>query len=423
MSPADDVDDGGRDLPGSPPPLGSGFRALLAGSFVSNIGDGIRLSALPLLAASLTSSPLLISAVTAAQYLPWVTFALVGGALVDRSDRRRLVLATQAWRGVVMAALAVLVWTSVVEVWHVCVVAFLITAGEILVDPSTVALVPTLVDDTDLDRANSRISSVEIVTNDVAGGPVGAGLFGLAPWLPFVVDGVSYLGSVVPFSRLPRVGATTTARAGPHAGSGVRSLVDDAAAGFRWLRRHEVLGPFTAAQVVYYFGFAASLSLLVVLVTDELDSSATAFGIVLTVGAVGAFLGTLIGARIGARVGPRASLSGAVLAQAITLVLVAAAPSLPLLAIAWFTNGVPAGVQRPIARSMQQRLTPNELLGRVNVTSRIFTRGVIVLGALTAGFVAAGGGVRWSLAVGALAQVVAATVMWRALGRLATSVE
>ena len=65
-------------------PLGAGFRALFAGSLISNTGDGIRLAALPLLAAELTSSPVLIGAVTAAQYLPWVTVAPVGGALVDR---------------------------------------------------------------------------------------------------------------------------------------------------------------------------------------------------------------------------------------------------------------------------------------------------------------------------------------------------
>lgn len=399
--------------------LGPGFRALLLGSLVSNTGDGIRLAALPLLAASLSSSPLLISAVTAAQYLPWVTFAPVGGALVDRWQRRRTILVTQAWRGVVMAGLALLVATGSAEIWHVCVVAFALTVGEILVDPSTVALVPTLVEDGDLDRANGRIASVETVTNDVAGGPVGAALFGLAPWLPLAVDGATYLGSLLPFGRLPRT--TTTDRAA--AGAGVRSLRTEVGEGFRWLRHHEVLGPLTAAQVVYYFGFAANLSLLVVLVTGELAASATAFGIVLTIGAVGAVLGTLIGAPLAARIGPGPTLTGAVAVQAVTLGAAAAAPSLPVLAVLWFLNGVPAGAQRPVARSLQQRLTPNDLLGRVNVTSRIFTRGVIVIGAVVAGLAATAGGVRSSFALGALAQLVAAALMWSALRPVADGLD
>jgi MFS family permease len=391
--------------------LGSGFRALWFGSLVSNMGDGIRLAALPLLATSLTSSPLLISVVAAAQYLPWAVFAPVGGALVDRWDRRRTILVTQVWRGLVMAGLGALVWTGVAEIWHVCVVAFVITVGEILVDPSTVALVPTLVEDSDLDRANGQIASVEIVTNDFAGGPVGAAVFGLAPWLPFLLDGATYVGSLLPFGRLPK-----TLRA-PVARDDAQSVTAEAAEGFRWLRQHPVLGPFTAAQVVNYFGFAAGFSLLVVLVTDELESSSFAFGLILATGAAGAFVGSLIGSRVSAIVSARASLAGAVALQGATLAVAAATRSVPALAVVWFFNGLPAGVQRPIARTMQQRLTPNHLLGRVNVTSRIFTRGVIVLGALCAGVIAVRSGVRWSFVVGGVSQLVAAAMVWNALGR------
>jgi Kef-type K+ transport system membrane component KefB len=98
-----------------------------------------------------------------------------------------------------MAGLGLLVWSGHAQIGHVCVVAFAITLGEILVDPSTVALVPTLVEDVDLERANGRIAGVEIVTNDFAGAPVGAALYAFAPWLPFLVDACSYLGSLLPW--------------------------------------------------------------------------------------------------------------------------------------------------------------------------------------------------------------------------------
>jgi len=377
----------------------------------SNIGDGIRLAALPLLAASITSSPLLIATVTAAQYLPWLVFAPVGGALVDRWDRRRTIVITQAWRGIVVAVLAILVWASSAAIWHLCVVAFVLTLGEILVDPSTVALVPTLVEDDELDRANGRISSVEIVTNDFAGGPLGAALFTFAPWLPFLVDGVSYLGSLLAFSKLPRTGPPTT----PSRATG--SLIGEAREGFRWLRGHKVLAPLTLAYVVYFFGLATNLSLLVVLVRNELSGSEAAFGLILAVGAIGAFVGTLLAARVRQSIGVRLSLTLTVAVQGLILAVAASAPSLPVLAALWFLNGLPAGVQRPISRSLQQRLTPNELLGRINVTSRIFTRGVIVIGALVAGTVAASNGVRIAFVAAGLAQLVAAAMVWIAVGR------
>jgi MFS family permease len=93
----------------------------------------------------------------------------------------------------------------------------------------------------------------------------------------------------------------------------------------------------------------------------------------------------------------------------------AAAQSIaPLLALS-LLGGIPAGVQRPVARSLQQRLTPNRLLGRVNVAVRIFTRGVIVIGALASGVLAEAVGVRWSFVAGGVIQVLAAAAMWQAL--------
>ncbi len=389
--------------------LGTGFRALFYGSLVTNTGDGIRLAALPLLAAQLTSSPLIVATVAAAQYLPWLTFAPVGGVVVDRWDRRRVILGTQASRGLVMAALAVLVLVDAVAVWQLCTVAFVITAGEILVDPAIVALVPTVVDDEHLETANGRIASVEIITNDFAGGPVGAAAFAWAPWIPLVIDSVSYLGSTLPFSRLPKQAPK------PIEPTGAASVRADARAGFDYLRAHPVLGPFTVSQVVYYFGVSSGLSLLVVLVTQELGASAFTFGIVLAAGALGAFGGSLAGSSVARALGRRMTLAGAVVLQGLALIAMAWTDAGWQLAIIWFLGGIPTGVQRPVARSLQQRLTPNHLLGRVNISARVFTRGVIIIGALSSGAVASAVGVRWAFVMGGVVELVAALMMWRVL--------
>lgn len=393
-------------------PLGSGFRALFTGSLISNTGDGIRLAALPLLAAELTSSPLLVSAVTAAQFLPWLTVAPAGGALVDRHDRRRTILMTQTCRGLVMLGLAGLVVADIVAIWHLCLVAFAITAGEILVDPSIVALVPVVVDDDDLDTANGRIASVEIVTNDFAGGPVGAAAFGFAPWLPFAVDAATYLASLLPFRRLPADPPISRIAESPETVGGA-SLLADAVDGFRFLRRHPILGPLTAATMVYYFGAAAGFSLLVILVVDVAAGSALSFGVILAAGAVGAFVGSLLGSRFALRFGPRSTLASSTLMEGAALMVMASTTSVPVLLAVWFLHGVPAGVRIPVARSLQQRLTPNRLLGRVNVSARVFTRGIIVAGALASGALAAAIGVRWMFAIGgAIEFVAAALVAW-----------
>lgn len=397
-------------------PLGSGFRALFFGSLISNTGDGIRLAALPLLATQLTSSPVLVSAVTAAQFLPWLSVAPIGGALVDRHDRRRLILVTQGWRGAVMLTLAWLVASDLVAIWHLYVVAFVITAGEILVDPSVVALVPMLVDDEQLDTANGRVASVEIVTNDFTGRPVGAFAFGLVPWLPFLLDAGSYLASLVPFRRLPSdapaLGITPDDETRPERRP---SLLAEAVAGVRFLTGNPVLGPVTAATMVYYLGAATGMSLLVLLVLDSAGGPAWSFGAVLACGAFGAFLGTLLSGRLSRRFGTRSTLAIATLLEGIALAAMALSTSVAVVAVIWFLGGLPAGARIPIARSLQQRLTPNHLLGRVNVSARMFTRGIIVVGALASGALAAAIGLRWTFVVGGGIEIISAALISRAL--------
>ena len=385
---------------------GTGFRSLFYGSLITNTGDGIRLAAFPLLADQLTTSPFVLATVTAAQYLPWVTFAPVGGVMVDRYDRRNIIVITQIFRGLIIGVLAVLVLTELVAIWHLCIVAFVITAGEILVDPAIVAFVPTVVDDEHLDAANGRIASVEILTNDFAGGPVGATTFASGPWVPFVIDAVTYLGSAAPFSRLPAPKQRSATRA---------SVKADARAGLDFLRSHPVLGPLTISQVVYFFGVSTSLSLLVFLVRRELEGSAHVFGAVLAAGAIGAFAGSLIGGRVAEKLGRRTTLAGAVLLQGLALIGMASASHTWQLIAIWLLAGIPTGMQRPVARALQQRLTPNHLLGRVNVTARSFTRGVIIVGALTSGTIASTVGIRWAFVTAGMVELVAAGLMWNAL--------
>jgi len=294
--------------------FGSAFSALLAGTFVTNLGDGIRLAALPLLATTLTSSPLVISGITAAQFLPWASFAPVGGVIVDRSDRRRLIMVTQAWRAVVMAVLALAVLTDAVSIWHLFVVAFVITVGEILVDPSVVATVPTLVAPSDLDRANGRITTVEIVTNNFAGGPVGAVTFGFAPWLPFVLDAFSYGASIAPFSRLP------SSRQTDEPVSTQQPLRVEMGDGLRWIKGHPFLRPLTLAIAVFHLGTAGALSLLVLLVTDVLDARDIVFGIVLAAAAIGATLASLIAARLTDRFARRTVITSAATTTALSVI-------------------------------------------------------------------------------------------------------
>jgi len=382
------------------------FSAVLLAAFVTSLGDGLRLTALPLLAASLTSSPFLISAVTAAQFLPWTTFAPFGGVIVDRSDRRHLIMVTQSWRAVVMALVGVLVVTDAVEIWHLLIVAFVITVGEILVDPSVVATIPTIVPAKQLDQANSRLSTVEIVTNDFVGGPVGAATFALAPWLPFVLDALSYLGSVLPFSRLPanEPRDTTVEEI---------SVMSEMAGGLQWIRSHPFLRPVTAAIAVFNVGSAGAFSLLILLVTDVLDAPEIVFGIVLAAAAVGATVASLIAAWLTERFTRKLTISAAAVITALTVLAAAGSTASWQLISIYVLKGAAGGVLLSIGRGFVQRHTPNDRLGRTAIASRMITRTSFVLGALLSGVVATASSVRWAFVIAALIHLVACALFWQ----------
>ena len=112
--------------------LGADFRAVWASVVVSSTGDGMFITALPLLAALLTKDPVLIAGVTIAQRLPWLVFSLFTGAIADRMDRRRLMIGADLARFVVVGLLGLAIVFGTVDVWMLCVCAFLLGIGETL---------------------------------------------------------------------------------------------------------------------------------------------------------------------------------------------------------------------------------------------------------------------------------------------------
>lgn len=118
----------------APRRLGRDFRWLLSSSWTSNLGDGIALSAAPLLLASLTSSPLLVAAGAMMQFLPWLLFGLFAGSVADHHDRRRLVMIANGSRAVLVLALVAFLVTGQVTVWIVLAAAFLYGTAEVFAD-------------------------------------------------------------------------------------------------------------------------------------------------------------------------------------------------------------------------------------------------------------------------------------------------
>jgi MFS family permease len=182
----------------APSRLGRNFRWLLASSVISNVGDGIALAAGPLLVASLTRDPLIVSMALLAQQLPNLLFGLPAGAIADRYDRRRIVAAVNLARAAVLAVLAATMVGGAVSIAIVLLTLFILGTAEIFADVSSSSLVPRLVPREHLGVANARLTGAFLLTNQLLGPPIGAFLFTVGMALPFAANAACFaLGAVL----------------------------------------------------------------------------------------------------------------------------------------------------------------------------------------------------------------------------------
>jgi MFS family permease len=399
-----------------------------AGRLVSSIGDGFALVAFPLLALGLTHSPVLISGVELAVLAPWLLFGLAAGAYVDRVSRRRLLTTVEVARMVVMLLLAVAIATHHLALAEIYLAAFLITSFETLFDSASMAVVPQLVGDGDLVRANSRLSTAQLTGSQFIGPALGGIAFAAVASLPAVVDGVSF-GASAAFLTIALMPAYSRGR---HARRGRRddfalvepthaairhSFFEDIRVGLRWLFREPRLRLVAGLIPCYAFCQALGLAILVVYCSRVLHLSGAGFGFFVAVvssgNAIGAWLAPNVQGRLQA--GRTLALAGATGGAA--LLAVGLTSSLGAALVAMWVEAVAVGVGTVTQLSLRQRLVPLELAGRVSSAMRTSTLGAAAIGTLVGGGLAALMGPHAPFAIGGALQVVVALALGTVLIR------
>ena len=174
--------------------LPSAYWRLLTASGISNLGDGIFLVALPLLAARLSDGAVGVSLVAAAAVMPWLVFSLPIGAIIDRYDRRRIMVVTDTVRAVMVGLLALAVAFDMIEIWMLWVLALGLGTAEVFFDSASQAMLPAVVPGPLLEKANGRKYSVDLTTNTFVGAPIGSLLFAASVALPFGID--AHIGAI-----------------------------------------------------------------------------------------------------------------------------------------------------------------------------------------------------------------------------------
>ena len=268
----------------APRRLGRDFPWLMTASWASNLGDGIALSAAPLLIASLTSSPLLVAAGAMMQFLPWLLFGLLAGSVADHHDRRRLVIVANAARAVVVMGLVVFLVTGHATVWVVLATAFLYGTAEVFADSAGSTLLPMLVRPADLGIGNARLQAGYLVANQLAGPPLGAFLFAIGSFLPFVLQILCVLLAIVLISRIARTPVPPQDE--PEDGAKAHPIRD----GLRWLRHNAPVRTLVLIILVFIVTWAAPWGVLVLYATEHLGIGVVGYGALTTATAIGGLI-------------------------------------------------------------------------------------------------------------------------------------
>ncbi|WBB76437.1 MFS transporter [Micromonospora sp. WMMD1128] len=391
--------------------LGGRFARLWTASTLSALGSGTATVAAPLYVASRTDDPLVVSAGAAVSWLPWLLFALPGGVLADRVDRRRLMVLIDWVRVVALAALAAAMLADRAGIVLLYLVLFVVNAGEVVFRVAAQAVLPAVVPRSRLERANGWLSGGAQVTQNMVAGPLGGFLFVLAAAAPFALNAGTYALSAVLVGLLAGTYRGEGARTGP------RSARAEIAEGFRWLLSQRLLRTMAVLIGLLNVTLTAAIAVLVLLATERLGLGSVGYGALFTCLAVGGLLGSVVGDRLIAAFTATWTVRVGLLVEAGLHLALAASRSAAVVGFALFAFGVHGALWNIVANSLRQRLTPPAMLGRVGSTTLFVAAGGNCVGALLGGVVAARYGITAPYWVGFVVAVAVIAATWRVFDR------
>ncbi len=399
----------------APTRLGRKFRWLLSASIANGIGDGVVVSAGPLLVASLTHDPFLVSMALLSEYLPVLIFGVIGGVAADRFDRRRMVVIVNLSRTVVLAALVVTIASGAATIVLVLVALFVLGTGETFADSATSTLLPGLVAREDLGIANARIQGAQLLTNQLLLPPVGAFLFALGPAIPYATNAFGFALGAVLISRL----ATDVRRARPERSGVRREMVE----GLRWLFAHPPMRTLALTIFTFNITFGAAWSVLVLYAGQRLGMNAVGFGLLTTAVALGGVIGTVSYGRLERRFKLSDIMRVGLIIETFTHLVLALTTS-PVIALATLVVfGAHAFVWGTTSTVVRQRSVPDPLLGRVSGVYRVAIMGGIVIGTPIGGLLAKAFGITAPFWFAFAGSAILVTLLWREFEHIVHSSE
>lgn len=385
----------------------SQFGKLWAAGSVSSLGDGVTLAAGPLLAATLTRDPVQISWLMVAEQLPWTLLALPSGAVVDRVDRRLLMVVASVVRMLALGALALAVVTGHATLPLLYLVFLVAGCAGVLFENASVAILPETVERAGLHRANGRMYASRTVGQSLLGPPLAGWLFAIAAWTPFLVDASAFvLVTGLCLTLTVTIGRVPAAR---------ERFTTAMTEGVRWLVGHRLLRTLAITVAVENMMLGSVFSVMVLIAQERLGVGSVGYGLLISASAVGGVLGGLLAGRITALLGPGTTVRVGLVVETGCLLGLAVTRDAWLAGLIVAILGLHLVTFSTINATLRQTLAPPEMLGRVHSAYRLLSNGGMLTGAALGGLTARYLGLTAPFWFGALAVTLVAAGAWRVL--------
>jgi len=364
--------------------LGRNFWKLTLSAAIWSFSDGIRWPVTLWLATTLTTSSTLIAATSVVAQLPQLIFLLPAGVLIDRFDRRRIMILTNLCDLLMVAALGVIVVTDSLTIETLLILTFLGSFSEVFTNTTAQVLVKTVSTPERLEHANSMFHAVLLATKDLLGNLIGGFLTALAISSALFISAGGFAIAVLCVISMRgrfRAGADEQEDERRQAATFKEDLVE----GLRWLWRHQVLRDTGIVVGISNLAWGGILATAVIFAQDILGLGATAFGALLAVLAGGGVIGAFLAVPVERRLGPATAFSLGLVLLAGTFVVTGLTDQ-PILAFVLIALvGGLLGIWDVIFTNLTYVLVPEPLLGRVRSILRISEYGMMPLGALIGG--------------------------------------
>ncbi|MEU9620007.1 MULTISPECIES: MFS transporter [unclassified Streptomyces] len=386
------TEDSGPATTAPPPPLrrNRDFALLWGGVGATLLGARACHVAYPFLVLWFTGSARDAGLVGFAALLPNLLVQLPAGALVDRWDRRRLMILCDLWSLLVTASVAVAVATDRIHLGHLLAAAFISGSLAVFHQLAERAGVRHLVAPEYLATALTQ-NEARWRAAGLLGQPVGGALYTLARWSPFLFASVAHLLSLVSLLLIRKPFQ------GTHDGSPRRRLAAEVAEGFTWTWRRRFLTTLVALIAATNLLFQG-ISLAVILIVRDGGGSAALLGVITAVGGIGGVLGAL-GATWWTRRAPlRTVLIGSITVWAVAVPVLMAVRAPVVIGVLLAVMAYAGGLVNVLGGVYQVSVTPDAMQGRVSSVLTLIASGAGALGALGSGFLLDGAGVTHALA-------------------------